>query len=59
MPKSSPLTSNPQQYAAPPEVTPQVWYTHAALTVAKVRPPVTGTGVELWYIDITPSPSSP
>src|SRR5258706_14544450 len=47
---------SPQQYAAPPVVTPQLWLA-VALTAAKVSPPDTATGVLLLVSE--PSPSSP
>src|SRR2546426_872853 len=53
---SPPQKPIPQQYATPPVVTPQVW-SAPALTIAKVYPPKTATGVELFVI--VPLPSSP
>src|SRR5207249_4229317 len=53
---SSPSLLSPQQYAAPAVVTPQVW-TPPVLSVAKVSPPETATGVEL--LAGVPSPSWP
>src|SRR5438094_838435 len=53
---SSPSLFDPQQYAAPAAVTPQLW---AALrpTAAKLRPPAASTGVKC--LVVVPSPTSP
>src|SRR5207245_11273560 len=53
---SRPKRLSPQQYAAPPGVTPQV-VPAPALTAAKVRPPDTATGVAL--LVVVPFPSWP
>src|SRR5438477_233573 len=49
-------TSAPQQYAAPPAVSPHAWMP-PRLTKAYVNPPVTGPGTKLETIE--PSPSWP
>src|SRR5204863_421158 len=53
---SSPSRFSPQQYAAPPVVTPQLW-NDPALTAANLSPPATGTGVV--RPAVVPSPSCP
>ena len=53
---SSPAPLNPQQYAAPLVVTPQVC-SYPALTAANVSPPDTATAASLFVV--VPFPISP
>jgi hypothetical protein len=51
---SSPSVLPPQQYAAPPVVSPQVWIGPVA-TAENVSPPLTATGTVLDVVEPLPS----